>query len=126
MTKEQENWIKYIVVGGDRFISSKKEFLDYRKTLKKTFTFINSFLKEKEDYSYINDITYDKYLEWHKEYHEFIYNNWSKLIININKVVSVYFENNIEKKYTAQEIKKILIDNKIYNEVKGFGGINND
>lgn len=127
MTNEEKIRTKLLLTFCNDFIANEKDFNKYKKELQQ----VNSYLCQimganqeecNEENNFIDNISFTTYLEWHKEYYKKIYSAWLELITKINKVVSVHFNDNIEKTYTAQEVKKILTDNDIYNAEKGFRG----
>lgn len=127
MTNEEKIRTKLLLTFCKDFITNEKDFNKYKKDLQQVNIYLCKILELNqeecnEENNYIDSISFSTYLEWHKEYYEKIYSTWLELAANINKVVSVYFNDNIEKTYTAQEVKKILSDNDIYNAEKGFGG----
>ena len=127
MINEEKIKTKLLLTFGENFIANEKDFNKYKKDLQQANSYLYKILERnqeefKEENNFIDNISFTTYLKWHKDYYEKIYNNWLELITNINKVVSVYFNDNIEKTYTAQEVKEILSDNDIYNLEKGFGG----
>ena len=122
MNKWQEARLKYVLV-------SKGEILDRESfnEVKKTLIIANKAMHEifgkfEENEDYIDELTYEIYFEWIKDYHKKIEKLYFDLIHNINKVTSDYFDND-DKTYTAKEVKDILSDNNIYNLDKGFGNI---
>ena len=125
MNKWQESRLKYVLV-------SKGEILDRESfnEVKKTLIIANKAMHEifgkfEENENYIDELTYETYFEWIKDYHEKIEKLYFDLIHNINKVTSDYFDNN-DKTFSAQEVKKILSENNIYNLDKGFGNISEE
>ena len=127
MTNKEKIRTKLLLTFCKDFIANEKDFNKYKKDLQQANIYFYKILEWNqeecnEENNFIDNISFSTYLEWHKEYYEKIYSAWLELITNINKVVSVYFNDNIEKTYTAQEVKKILSDNDIYNAEKGFRG----
>lgn len=125
MNKWQEARLKYVLLT-DGIVLTRRKFNSVKKKLKIANKIMNKLVNiTDENDDYIDELTYDTYLQWFTDYHKDITKKYFDLIGNITNVVLKHF-NDIDKTYTAQEVKKILIDNKIYNEVKGFGGNNND
>lgn len=127
MTNEEKIRTKLLLTFCKNFITNEKDFNKYKKELQQVNIYLCEILKEnyeecKEENNFIDSISFSDYLEWYKEYYEKFYSVWITLTTKINEVVSVYFNNNIKKTYTAQEVKEILSDNDIYNLEKGFGG----
>lgn len=121
MDKWQEARLKYVLLS-DGIILTRRKFNSIKKKLKIANKIMNKLVNitdENEDY--IDELTYDTYLQWFTDYHKDITKKYFDLIGNITNVVLIHF-NNIDKTYTAQEVKKILSDNNIYNAEKGFGG----
>lgn len=128
MINEEKIKTKLLLTFGENFITNEKDFNKYKKELQQVNSYLCQIMKANqeecnEENNFIDNISFTTYLEWHKEYYKKIYSAWLELITKINKVVSVHFNDNIEKTYTAQEVKKILTDNDIYNAEKGFGGV---
>ena len=125
MNKWQESRLKYVLV-------SKGEILDRESfnEVKKKLIIANKAMHEifgkfEENEDYIDELTYETYFEWIKDYHKKIEKLYFDLIHNINKVTSDYFDND-DKTFSAQEVKKILSENNIYNLDKGFGNISEE
>lgn len=125
MNKWQESRLKYVLI-------SKEEILDRESfnEVKKELIIANKAMHEifgkfEENEDYIDELTYENYFEWIKDYHKKIEKLYFDLIHNINKVTSDYFDND-DKTFSAQEVKKILSENNIYNLDKGFGNISEE
>lgn len=125
MTKEQEIHLKFTLISDNKFFTSEQEFNEAINLYVQTGEFLNSLLKNKEDYSYAKKVTYEQYLKWLKEYYVMFHEQHSQLVVNINETVLKYF-NDDDKTYSSKEIKKILSDNKIFNLFEGFGGLEHD
>ena len=122
MTKEQEIHLKFTLLSDNKFFTSEQEFNEAINLYVQTGEFLNSLLKNKEDYSYAKKVTYEQYLKWLKEYYISVHEQHTQLVVNINETVLKYF-NDDDKKYSSKEIKKILRDNKIFILFEGFGGL---
>ena len=125
MNKWQESRLKYVLVSKGEILD-KKSFNEVKKELiiaNKAMHEVFGKFEENEDY--IDELTYEIYFEWIKDYHKKIEKLYFDLIHNINKVTSDYFDND-DKTYTAKEVKDILSDNNIYNLDKGFGNISEE
>lgn len=122
MTKEQEIHLKFTLLSDNKFFTSEQEFNEAINSYVQTGEFLNSLLKNKEDYSYAKKVTYEQYLKWLKEYYISVHEQHTQLVVNINETVLKYF-NDDDKKYSSKEIKKILRDNKIFILFEGFGGL---
>lgn len=125
MTKEQEIHLKFTLISDNKFFTSEQEFNEAINLYVQTGEFLNSLLKNKEDYSYAKKVTYEQYLKWLKEYYIMFHEQHIQLVVNINETVLKYF-NDDDKTYSSKEIKKILSDNKIFNLFEGFGGLEHD
>lgn len=127
MNKWQESRLKYVLVSKgeildrESFNEVKKELIIANKALHEIFE-AKFFGKFEENEDYIDELTYEIYFEWIKDYHRKIEKLYFDLVHNINKVTSDYFDND-DKTFSAQEVKKILSENNIYNLDKGFGNI---
>lgn len=127
MNKWQESRLKYVLVSKgeildrESFNEVKKELIIANKALHEIFE-AKFFGKFEENEDYIDELTYENYFEWIKDYHRKIEKLYFDLIHNINKVTSDYFDND-DKTFSAQEVKKILSENNIYNLDKGFGNV---
>lgn len=125
MDKWQESRLKYVLISKgeildrESFNEVKKELIIANKAMHEIFG------KFEENEDYINELTYENYFEWIKDYHKKIEKLYFDLIHNINKVTSDYFDND-DKTFSAQEVKKILSENNIYNLDKGFGNISEE
>ena len=125
MNKWQESRLKYVLISKDEILDResfnevKKELIIANKAMHEIFG------KFEENEDYINELTYENYFEWIKDYHKKIEKLYFDLIHNINKVTSDYFDND-DKTFSAQEVKKILSENNIYNLDKGFGNISEE
>lgn len=125
MNKWQESRLKYVLVSKgeildrESFNEVKKELIIANKAMHEIFG------KFEENEDYIDELTYETYFEWIKDYHKKIEKLYFDLIHNINKVTSDYFDND-DKTFSAQEVKKILSENNIYNLDKGFGNISEE
>lgn len=130
MNKWQESRLKYVLVSKgeildrESFNEVKKELIIANKALHEIFE-AKFFGKFEENEDYIDELTYENYFEWIKDYHKKIEKLYFDLIHNINKVTSDYFDND-DKTFSAQEVKKILSENNIYNLDKGFGNISEE
>lgn len=121
MDKWQETRLKCVLMTDD-FILTRRKFNSVKKKLKIANKTLNELLnKTDENDDYIDELTYDTYLKWYADYHKYIVEQYFVLTAKINNAVLQYF-NDTDKTYTAQEVKKILSDNDIYNSEKGFGG----
>lgn len=125
MTKEQEIHLKFALISDNKFFTSEQEFNEAINSYVQTGEFLNSLLKNKEDYSYARAVTYEQYLKWLKEYYIMFHEQHTQLVVNINETVLKFF-NDDDKTYSSKEIKKILSDNKIFNLFEGFGGLEHD
>lgn len=122
MTKEQEIHLKFTLLSDNKFFTSEQEFNEAINSYVETGEFLNSLLKNKENYSYAKKVTYEQYLNWLKGYYIMFHEQHTQLVVNINETVLKYF-NDDDKTYSSKEIKKILSDNKIFNLFEGFGGL---
>lgn len=113
--------LKFTLLSDNKFFTSEQEFNEAINLYVQTGEFLNSLLKNKEDYSYAKEVTYEQYLNWLKGYYIMFHEQHTQLVVNINETVLKYF-NDDDKKYSSKEIKKILSDNKIFNLFEGFGG----
>ena len=122
MNKWQEARLKYVLLT-DGIVLTRRKFNSVKKKLKIANKIMNKLVNiTDENDDYIDELTYDTYLQWFSDYHKDITKKYFDLIGNITNVVLKHF-NDIDKTYTAKEVKDILSDNNIYNAEKGFGGI---
>ena len=122
MTKEQELQLKNSFILSDVFFN-EKEFEEYKQTYKKYLDFMDDILeiKPKPNNDFFDELTYETYISWVKEFYIKINKRYFELLYSIGKTVLEYF-NNEDKTYTAMEVQKILSDNNIFTLFEGFGG----